>query len=147
MFPYSLEPTKIYNPPQIPEIHIEEIFNFGHYALFDDENDYFFFILERRNCKVLNKKDLTSFFNEKNIVKNDILLILEVILSNFGDNQKTSIELFIDEDEEGPEEVFVNIIFKEDSEENIEKFNRVNNWFIDNIYKYRQFININIDFE
>ncbi len=88
---------------------------------------------------ILIKKDLS--------IKNDILLVLEMVLNYFGENQKTSIEPFYDDEETTSGDIFINVTLKNDSANNFLKFKKVNDWFIENIYKHRQHLNINLDFE
>lgn len=147
MFPYCVEPIIRHIPPKEAQVRIEKIFDFDHHALFNDGNDHFFFTISRLNCLPINRDLLNGFLSENSVVKNDVILTLEIILNYFGQNQKTTIELFDDEEENGPEEVFLNIILKNENKDNMDLFESVNKWFVENIYQYRQNLNINIDFE
>lgn len=147
MLPYCVEPIPKYIPTIQQEIQTDSIFNFSYPCLFEDENEYFLFKLGRKNCKVKNKELLMILIKKDLGIKNDILLVLEMVLNYFGENQKTSIEPFYDDEETTSGDIFINVTLKNDSANNFLKFKKVNDWFIENIYKHRQHLNINLDFE
>ena len=95
------------------------------------------------NCKIINNEEVNRFIEENNL-KECINKTLDIIFKYYSEEQKTSLELFIDE---GFEKLFLNIILKDCSKENIKKFNEINNWFVDNIYKYNNNFNINLEFK
>ena len=147
MFPYIIPPTIEYQPVEEPiaQIRHDIDFEFDQVQYFNNRCDYFFAVLRSRNCEILNK-DLISNFLTQNKAHGEIISTLNVIFNNFTYHQKTSLEVFLDDENKSQEELFINIILDEYSDENIEKFSKVNNWFINNLYQKFPNININIEF-
>ena len=151
-FPYYVDLPKIYNPIAPIEIVLnpKNSFNFSRTLYFKDIKDLIIFQLENGNCTIKNDGNLSNFIDENPPLFNDICNTLKVIKENFSPDQKTFLELFVDEDDvknSKYNEVFLNIILEDCSDECISKFNRVNNWFVENIYKFRQKLNINMTFK
>jgi hypothetical protein len=139
---------RFYQPPVISTcLPGENIFNFSRSVYYNRE-DYIVFELKQKRCEVLDKKDVLKVLEANPAMIKNIFFTLSVINDYFGKDQKTSLDYFVDEEDGGGEgKIFLNIILKDCSADNLEKFNKINDWFIDNVYKFNQKFNINLDFE
>lgn len=148
MLKYNSESRKIYNDPTIEEENKYPFcFDFT-LSLYRNREDNLLCLFESKNCKVLNKETFFNFLENNDQLEIEIFSVLDIILEYYGKSQQTQLEIFSDyEDENISPELFLNIILKDDSYANMNVFNKINNWFVDNIYKYRQNFNINLNFE
>lgn len=146
MLAFAIEPFKVYEDPLIYQVQESDTFKFE-FPVYFTKADLLFIYCSKQSCELIDKVELSRYLSDNERVTMDIYKILPVIKDVFGPEQKTTLELFDDEDGGAEEEVFLNIILKDYTEENMEKFIKLNGWFIQNIYQHRYSLNINIGFE
>ncbi len=145
---YPIDIPKEYYTPTA-EIHQESNisldFNSGIKIYFDSRGKLFINELEKNNCKTVNEEEIVAFINKNLDVFDNTLSTINKI-KNIFDNNKIIIELFENPEEiNAKKELFINIVLKND--EDFKNFYSLEEWFIKNIYKHNNKININIIFE
>jgi len=149
---YPIDIPKEYYTPTA-EIHQENNisldFNSGIKIYFDSKGKLFINELEKNNCKIVNEEEIVAFINKNLDVFDNTLSTINKI-KNIFNNNKIIVELFENPEEiNAKKELFINIVSKivSKNDEDFKNFYSLEEWFIENIYKHNNKININIIFE